>query len=184
MKPKRSEESRRRAFRLGWVALTLGAIFALRPSEAQAQIPEPNKTDIYERSGLLSRFIPMRSTLPGDCRRDEWFDTRWGASPNRRKHQNTIPNGGLYGLPWRADATVSYYPFFYGAPGESTLTEAHRPAPKWLRFPTAVLHPFKPVCVYYDQGSYVPIYDLDPIVPGPGPTWPWSWYPPITRIGG
>jgi hypothetical protein len=29
--------------------------------------------------------------------------------------------------------------------------------------------------MYYDQGSYVPIYDLDPIVPGPGP-YPVPWY--------
>jgi hypothetical protein len=28
--------------------------------------------------------------------------------------------------------------------------------------------------MYYDRGSYVPIYDLDSFSPGPGPDyWPW-----------
>ena len=32
-----------------------------------------------------------------------------------------------------------------------------------------VFHPFKPVGTYYAGGCYVPIYDLDPLVPGVGP---------------
>jgi hypothetical protein len=40
--------------------------------------------------------------------------------------------------------------------------------------PQAFLQPFRPIGYYYDQGSYVPLYDLDPIVPGPGPV-PYVW---------
>lgn len=169
--------------RIGMAALALTAVLTLHTT-ARAQIPAPTEPDIMKRSGLLSRYVPIKLTLPGDPKRDDWYDTRWGDPPNRRRFQNNWHNGGLYGLPWRADATQSFFPFFYGSPGQSTLTEEHRPGPKWTRLPQAFLHPFKPVCVYYDQGSYVPIYDLDPIVPGPGPTWPFNWFPPLTRDGG
>ena len=36
-------------------------------------------------------------------------------------------------------------------------------------------HPFRPVGMYYQMGSYVPIYDLDPIASGPGP-YPYPFY--------
>jgi hypothetical protein len=180
----RERDSRRGSYRLSLLAVpTLALLLSLTPGSVKAQIPAPRETDITQRSGLIRRFVPIRSTLPGDCKRDDWYDTRWGDPPNRRKFQNFYPNGGIYGLPWRANDTMSIYPYFYGAPGESTLTEKSRPWPKWARLPQNILHPFKPVCVYYDQGSYVPVYDLDPLVPGPGPGY-WPWYPPITHDGG
>jgi hypothetical protein len=92
-------------------------------------------------------------------------------------HPDGVLDQGLYGMGWKAKYTQSVYPYFYGNPGQSTLTAAGRPTPtqRSLRFVQGVLHPFKPVGSYYQEGSYVPIYDFDPGVPGPGP-FPYPFY--------
>jgi hypothetical protein len=164
----------RRRGRSAW-PVGLGAALLLAAAPAFGQVPQPKVPDINQRSGLLQRFMPVEPTLPPDPRRDTWYDTRWGDPPNRTARVNRIKNGGLYGLFWRASCTESIYPYFYGAPGQSTLTADCRRAPRSLRWISNFVHPFRPVGMYYDQGSYVPIYDLDPVVPGPGP-FPWPIY--------
>lgn len=162
---------------LGLAAAVTGA------TAARAQVPQPKLPQIEQRSGLIQRYMPIESHLPPDPRRDQWYDTRWGDPPNFRKHHNFYPNGGLYGLFWKAKDTQSFYPYFYGAPGQSTITADSRPVPTALRPLSAMVHPFKNVGMYYEQGSYVPIYDLDPVVPGPGPMI-WPWYRRLTNWGG
>ena len=156
---------------------------ALENQRASAQVPQPNISETNSRSGLLTRFVPLESTLPPDKKRDQWYQTRWGDAPNLRTHPNWLKNGGLYGLPWKAKDGASVYPFFFGSTGPSTLTADSRPPDRWHRLGRAVFHPFKPIGMYYDQGSYVPVYDLDPIVPGPGP-WPFARYISTTHGGG
>jgi hypothetical protein len=156
---------------LSWAATTRG------------QEPQPKLPDTAERSGLIRRFVPIEPRLPPDRRRDNWYDTRWGDPPNLRKHPNFYTNGGLYGLPWPAEHTKSFYPYFYGAPGPGTLRADSRPVKTFWRPGSALVNPFKPVGMYYDQGSYVPVYDLDPVVPGPGPMI-WPFFPKITGVGG
>lgn len=164
------------------LALAAGmTLFGSLPSRGQG--PQPLIPDIEQRSGLLTRFVPIEPHLPPDHRRDQWYDTRWGDAPNLRKHPNTIPNGGLFGLRWKAKDTLSIPPYFYGAAGQNSLTPESQP-PHWaLRNLSAWLHPFQPVGMYYEQGSYVPVYDLDPVVPGPG-SWPWPFYMSPTHFGG
>jgi hypothetical protein len=174
--------SRGRAARL--LAGALGLVVAgMIPQASRAQIPQPTVPDLYTRSGLVSRYIPIEPGLPPDPRRDHWYDTRWGDPPNLRKHPNFYQNGGLYGLPWRAAYTRSYYPFFFGSPGQNTLPADFVPQHPVMRTGSALVHPYKPVGMYYDQGSYVPVYDFDPIVPGPG-SWPWRFFQKITAVGG
>jgi hypothetical protein len=163
--------------------LVLALVLAATATAARAQIPEPTLPDLNQRSGLIGRIVPIEPRLPPDPRRDQWYDTRWGDPPNLRRHWNWYPNGGMYGLPWRANDTQSFTPYFFGSPGRSTLTEDSKPPHPAFRLSRMVFHPFKPVGGYYDQGSYVPIYDLDPLVPGPGP-WPWPWYRRLTNWGG
>jgi len=162
--------------------LVLAAVaLGLWAPAARAQVPQPRVPDLVQRSGLVSRFTPIEPHLPPDPRRDQWYDTRWGDPPNLRAHPNFYPNGGLYGLPWKVKDTKSIYPYFYGAPGQNTLSpDLKRPT---FRLASAVFHPFKPVGMYYDQGSYVPVYDLDPVVPGPT-AWPWPFYRRLTSAGG
>ncbi|MBV8314734.1 MAG: hypothetical protein JOZ53_07340 [Planctomycetaceae bacterium] len=153
-------------------ALGVAVFLAARP--AAGQIPEPRISDLTERSGLYTHFTSIEPNLPPDRRRDIFYDTRWDDNP-RIKHQNWIKGGGLYGLPWKADCTQSVYPYFYGAPGQSTIDPGCRRWWRPLRYIQAFARPFRPVGMYYDQGSYVPLIDLDPIVPGPGP-YPIPWY--------
>ena len=54
-------------------------------------------------------------------------------------------------------------------PGQSTVDSSSRPWWRPLRFFQGLAHPFRPVGMYYQIGSYVPIYDLDPIAPDRGP---------------
>ncbi len=150
---------------------------------ARAQVPQPTIPDANARNGAITRFIPIHPHLPPDPRRDRWYDTRWGDPPNRSNHPNFYRNGGLYGLPWKANHTASIYPYFYGSPGKSSLNADDHPVSYLQRLPRMLLHPFKPVGMYYDQGSYVPIHDLDPLVPGPGP-WPYPFYQKLTGVGG
>lgn len=146
-------------------------------------VPVPTIPEIQRRSGLVRRFVPIEPNLPHDPRRDDWYDTRYGDAPNLRKHPNFYPNGGLYGLPWKAEYTQSYDPYFYGSPGRGTINEEGLPKHNIWRLPRMLFHPFKPVGMYYDQGSYVPVYDLDPLVPGPG-AWPWPFFRRLTSAGG
>jgi hypothetical protein len=167
----------------GAAALALAVVLMAALPPARAQVPDPTVPDIYKRSGLISRFVPIEPGLPPDPRRDQWYDTRWGDPPNIRTHPNIYHNGGLYGLRWKAAYTRSYYPSFYGAPGQNTIPPGWTPPHPFLRIGSAWTHPFKPVGMYYDQGSYVPVYDLDPIVPGPG-AWPWRFFQKLTAVGG
>ena len=152
-------------------------------SAAEAQVPQPEVPEMDKRSGQVNRFVRINPNLPPDPRRDNWYDTRWGDSPNERAHPNWYHNGGLYGLRWWAKDTKSFYPYFYGSPGKGTVTPESYRWLKPLRYAQGFIKPFKPVGMYYDQGSYVPIYDLDPVVPGPG-SYPWPFFPKITAIGG
>ncbi len=155
----------------------LAAIGAGAPSVARAQIPEPREPDIHKRSGLLERFElynKYKTNLPQDPNRDNFYGFRYG---NRGKilDTNTYYDGGLYGVRLPARDTASVYPFFYGSPGKSTTTsESKSWRPSKLRALQQLTHQRKPVGMYYDRGSYVPIYDLDSFSPGPGPDyWPW-----------
>ena len=138
------------------------------PSAAFAQVPEARIPDINERSGLLQRFqvYNFKSKLPQDPYRDNFYGTRYG-DYGKSLDTNTFYDGGLFGVRLPARDTASVYPFFYGSPGQSTITEESRP---WRCRPLqALVRQRKPVGMYYDRGSYVPIYDLDAFTPGPGP---------------
>ena len=54
-------------------------------------------------------------------------------------------------------------------PGQGTIDSSSRPWWRPARFFQGLAQPWRPVGMYYSYGSYVPIYDLDPIAPGPGP---------------
>jgi hypothetical protein len=168
------------------IALGLAGLAAANvatPAFGQDGTPQPLIPNTNQRSGLMTRYVPIESHLPPDPRRDQWYDTRWGDAPNLNKHPNFYRNGGLYGLHWPVKDTRSIYPYFYGSPGQDTITEESRPVKPFFRIASAMVHPFKPVGHYYDQGTYVPVYDLDPIVPGPG-SWPFPFYRRITNFGG
>ena len=138
------------------------------PASAPGQVPEPVVPDINQRSGLISRWTPIQGRLPEDPDRDTFYDTRWADNP-RYTHPNSLCHGGLYGLRWGADCTSCVYPYFRGAPGRSTLDAGCAPHGRFSRWWENFAHPFKPVCNYYAGGCSVPVYDLDPFVPGPGP---------------
>jgi hypothetical protein len=122
------------------------------------------------------RYVDVPGRLPPDPHRDNFYGTRY-ADRGLVKHPDGVLDQGLYGMGWKAKHTQSVFPFFYGNPGRSTLTADSRPTPtqRSLRFLQGVLHPFKPVGSYYQEGTYVPIYDFDPGVPGPGP-FPYPFY--------
>jgi hypothetical protein len=164
-----------RRVRTRWpVVAAASLVVALAGTSARAQLPQPREPDIKKRSGLLTRFIPIEPHLPPDPYRDTFWDTRFGDQPTPPL-PNCIKGGGLYGFFWRAKCTASIYPYFYGSPGENSLGPECRRCWKPLRYAQGLVHPFRPVGMYYDQGSYVPIHDLDPFVPGPGP-YPFPWY--------
>ena len=158
------------------VALTLTST-----ATALAQMPQPNIPNTNQRSGLVTRFVPNQPGLPPDKHRDTFYDTRWADHPNSQlRHPNCPANGGLYGLRLKTPCTKCVYPYFYGSPGQDTVTaDCRAKQPHVLRVVEGLVHPFRPVGMYYDQGAYVPIYDLDPLVPGPGPDlWPhfFNWH--------
>jgi len=168
----------RRAAPAAWTALAAVLGLAGWTAPALGRVPQPSIPDINERSGLISRFIPIEPGLPPDPHRDAFYDTRYGDAPNYRKHPNWIKNGGLYGLRWSGRCTTAYYPYFYGSPSNQYTAECE-PCPRHLRYLQGFVKPFKPVGYYYDQGVRVPLIDLDPIVPGPGPyPFPWFWRGP------
>jgi len=147
---------------------------ALSSAPAWAQEPRAFIPELSERSGLLMRFASSPEVLSPDPRRDSFYNTRF-ANNGQVKHPNWVLTQGLYGLGWKAPATQSVYPYFYGIAGEGTIDSSSRPWWRPSRFLQGLVHPFRPVGMYYAQGSYVPIYDLDPIAPGPGP-YPFPFY--------
>ncbi len=153
------------AARAGLLAMGLSAWLGVRAS-AQPPIPQVPQTE--ERSGLLMRFAATPMFLPPDPRRDNFYLTRYGDRGTLR-HINWFRSQGMYGLGWKASHTESVYPYFYGSPGRSTIDASSRPWPRPLRFVQGLVDPYRPVGMYYQMGSYVPIYDLDPVAPGPGP---------------
>ena len=160
-------------FRMSFGTVLLGLIVVAHGSRAVAQIPVPRQPNINERSGLLQRFKAPRTGLPQDPQRDNFYGARYGDYA-KVDDSNLLFNGGLYGVRLPARDTASVYPFFYGAPGQSTITpESKSWRPSYLRGLQQLVNQRKPVGMYYDRGSYVPIYDLDSLAPGPGPDyWP------------
>jgi hypothetical protein len=148
------------------IAASLGAM-----NQAQAQGPrEPLVPNMYQRSGLLTRFTPITPHLPPDPDRDEYHLTRWDAPdvdrPNHCRH------GGLYGLVYRTGCTKCNWPNFQGSPGVDSIGPECIPGHPAMRWLWNVAHPWRPVGSYYAGGAHVPVYDLDPLVTGPGP-YPW-----------
>ena len=131
-----------------------------------------------QRSGVITRHMPIQPNLPHDPDRDDFYQTRRGDQPVTRP--NWINTSGLYGLPLKGDCTVSFSPYFNGTPGGCYGPDCQ---PVKHRIVNNFLHPFKPVSQYYSGGSYVPVYDLDPMVPGPGP-FPWSFMYHRQPMGG
>ena len=132
---------------------------------------------MVERSGLIGRFIPrMDTNMPPDRHRDFFFLTRYGDFYTSGKYDRWR-GGGLYGLALDPGCTTCSFPQFTGAPGQPTMNAPGcNPGSKVL-FATLgqkIVHPFRPIGHYYYQGCWVPMYDLRPLVPGPGrDLWPW-----------
>ena len=137
-------------------------------ARAQVPVPAPISNDVSQRSGLFTRQVQIVSRLPPDPKRDIWQNGRW-ADPHESQLANCLVTGGLYGrYKWKSDCTACNAPNFAGNPGQSTMNGPNCP-PAHDRLLANALHPFKPVSYYYTGGCYAPIYDLDPLVPGPGP---------------
>ena len=131
--------------------------------------------DINQRSGLIGRYAPVSRTLPPDPDRDEFNDTRYDRADPLRP--NRACTGGIYGQRWSSDCTRSIAPYFPGKVGQNSITPTCKP-PKHRLFSNYIF-PWRPVGMYYESGSYVPIYDLDPNVLGPGPfPYPHFWNGP------
>lgn len=148
------------------IVIAIVALVVLGSERARAQEPAPVIRDLNQRSGLITRHIPITPNLPPDPDRDRWSVTRWGDDDESHDHPNSIKNGGLYGRKWKTGCTACYSPNFAGSAGQSTITHTCK---THFRLVTNFVHPFRPVCNYYAGGCYVPVYDLDPFVPGPGP---------------
>jgi hypothetical protein len=131
---------------------------------AHAQTPRPLLPNEAERSGILTRHIPITPHLPHDPDRDDFYLTRRADAPPHKP--NCMLTSGLYGLPLKCDCTVSFRPYFWGSPGGNYGPDCEKVN---CRLFGNFLHPWRPVYHYYSGGSYVPVYDLDPICPGPGP---------------
>jgi hypothetical protein len=137
---------------------------------------KPVVWDVRQRSGLITRYSAVRAKLPPDPGRDTFYRTRWDDwyHPYPRG-RNCYKDGGLYGRPLPANCTAAVSPSFRGAPGVSNITANCEPPSKYGRIFGNLVHPFRPVGMYYDRGVYAPVYDLDPLIPGPGP-FPWNHY--------
>lgn len=159
------------AARLGPASAVLVLLLA---GPLRAQVPVAVVPDVRQRDGLFTRMATVQHTLPPDRKRDYYYNTRWDDDPYYHGFYN-ICHGGLYGWPWKQNCTMAVYPYFHGAPGTSTLSECCRPIHPLSRLPWGMVHPFKPVGMYYQDGVYVPIYDLDPLIPSPGP-YPWPLF--------
>ncbi|MEW4569575.1 hypothetical protein AB1L88_17050 [Tautonia sp. JC769] len=168
------------------IPLAVLAAFSLLTSLAHAQADGPAVPDVRERSGLFTRIVPIEPNLPVDRKRDTFFNSKWmprnpafwGRGPNSWK------DGGLYGRVLPAGCTSCRTPYFRGVPGDQTVDATCEPFNHVERVFGNFIKPFKPVDVYYSGGCYVPVYDLDPMVPGPG-WFPW-WVPDFANkhIGG
>ena len=156
------------------IRLGLGLALLLGGGAARAQVPLPRVPVGAGRSGLISRFVPIVPHLPPDDDRDNFYGTRWGDEPPGERI-NSRKDGGLYGRTYKSRCTSCYYPYFHGSPGRGPLGPDCEPCPKVFRAVTNIVHPFRPVCHYYAGGCYVPVYDLDPLIPGPGPS-PWPFF--------
>ena len=159
------------------IAIALGLLSALAWGATAAAQGTPAVDPFpHGGDGIRSRNIPIVPCLPPDRKRDVFYQNRWydAKRPPNETHIDSPFDGGLYGRRWPASCTRSVSPFFRGYPGCSTLDEKCRPHPSnVVRKLQNFVHPFKPVGEYYAGGSYVPIYDLDPIPVGPGPgIWP------------
>lgn len=148
-------------------------------TEARGQVPLARVPRVEQRSGLLTRLTPVVPQLPPDDDRDAFQGSRY-ADEQDGKFILVHPNdswrrGGMYGYPLSDRHTAAYRPYFTGSPG-STIgpdTMGHNPVSgRWIN---NFFHPFKPVGMYYDRGVYVPIYDFDWFVTGPGP-FPWPHF--------
>src|SRR5258708_5659014 len=69
-----------------FVALALLAGGTAVPARAEGPlapgIPKPFYPSVEERSGMLSRFVPIQPWLPHDKLRDTFYDTRWDDCPD------------------------------------------------------------------------------------------------------
>lgn len=133
----------------------------------------PRLPHAQQRSGFLSRWIPIEPSLPPDPDRDQYYNMRWADQPGI-KHANSCKTGGMYGFLWKGGCTACYPPNFHGSAGQHTLGPQcqRQGARRWIR---NFVHPWEPVGTYYAGGCYSPIYDLDPLVTGPGP-FPFPWF--------
>lgn len=155
-------------------------LLGLVAADARAQLPRALVEPAERRSGLFTRHQPrIEPRLPVDRDRDVFYGTQWDDRDPKRglfHPENSWCDGGMYGNKLKSDCVQSVYPYFRGAPGQARLDcEECRPPSKYGRYLTNFLHPQKPVGTYYSGGSYVPIYDFDYFVPGPGP-FPWNHY--------
>ena len=156
------------------LALIAGALTLMPASMAKAQVPRP---PVMPPTGVVFRHVPIVPHLPPDPKRDQFHDTRWADKPPSTKHVNNPLDGGLYGRLYRQDCTACVSPYFPGPRGrrQGLPGPLLRPEPKGSRLLGNFVHPFKPVGSYYAGGCYVPVYDLDPVVTGPGP-FPWPHF--------
>ena len=132
----------------------------------RAQDPLPLVPTPARRSGLITRQMPIVPHLPHDQDRDDFFQTRRGDSPPDFSHPNCMLTSGLYGLPLKQDCTLSFRPYFWGSPGGTYGPQCEKVR---CRVFGNFVHLWRPVYSYYAGGSYAPVYDLDPLVAGPGP---------------
>jgi hypothetical protein len=142
------------------------ALLALSATARAQQAIRPAMPGDAQRSGVMTRHIPIQPLLPHDVDRDDFYQTRRGDKPPSPTHPNCLCNSGLYGLPLKSDCAVSFHPYFWGKPGGTYGPQCEKV--HW-RLVGNFLHPCRPVYYYYQGGSYSPVYDLDPIAPGPGP---------------
>ena len=131
--------------------------------------PLPILPDRSQRSGLITRSVPITPHLPPDPDRDLYYNTRWNprrATSSTPKYPNNWFTSGLYGLRLKQDCTACYSPYFQGSPGQSTLPPNTGNGRMRFRMVNNFLHPFQPISYYYAGGCYVPVYQLDPTIPG------------------
>ncbi len=176
--PGHSDDQGKRPVRLQvWLrsALSVAAcLFVFASAAAWGQPPRAFVPETTERSGLLMRFAGTPEFLPPDPHRDFFYNTRYDDC-GLITHPNWFKTQGLYGLGLRTPDTLSVYPYFYGMPGQGTVDASSQPWWRPARFLQSTVQTFRPVGMYYQFGSYVPIYDGNPFAPGPGP-YPYPFY--------
>ncbi len=146
---------------------------ACRAQNSNVYVPETN-----QRSGNVTRVVPRVRELPPDPYRENFYETQW-ARRQTFHFPNSLTHGGVYGVPWRSDCVQCNNPNFRGYTGKSSVGSQCSYTHRGARWYSNFVHPFKPVCAYYDGGCYSPVYDLDPLVTGPGPfPWPYLFFDP------